>query len=75
MDSTRLRERGYNPPMTAAEFKQRRLALALSVQRLALLLGVTPASVHRWESGKAPVPAYAVERLAEIERTRWPRRS
>jgi DNA-binding transcriptional regulator YiaG len=75
MDSTRLRERGYNPPMTAAEFKQHRLSLGLSAPRLALLLGVGPASVYDWESGKAPVPAYAVERLEEIERTRWPRRS
>jgi DNA-binding transcriptional regulator YiaG len=60
--------------MTADEFKQHRLALGLSVQRLALLLGVGPAGVHNWESGKAPVPAWIEEKLAEIERTRWPKR-
>jgi DNA-binding transcriptional regulator YiaG len=60
--------------MTADEFKQHRLALGLSVQRLALLLGVGPGGVHHWESGKAPVPAWIEEKLAEIERTRWPKR-
>jgi DNA-binding transcriptional regulator YiaG len=74
VDATRACAAGYNPPMTAAEFKQHRRALGLSVQRLALLLDVSPASVHRWETGKAPMPARIEEKLAEIERTRWPRR-
>jgi transcriptional regulator with XRE-family HTH domain len=60
--------------MTGAEFRQRRLALGLARARLALLLGVGPTTISKWESGRAPVPAYADERLAEVERIRWPKR-
>jgi DNA-binding transcriptional regulator YiaG len=60
--------------MTAEELRQRRLALGLSTQRLSLLLGVGPNIVANWEGGRGPIPSYIEARLAEIERTRWPKR-
>lgn len=38
--------------MTDHPFRARRVALGLSMPELALLLEVSPLTVHRWETGK-----------------------
>jgi DNA-binding transcriptional regulator YiaG len=60
--------------VTAAELRQRRLALALGSHRLARVLGASTTAYVNWEHGRAPVPAWVEAKLAEIEATRWPRR-
>ncbi len=60
--------------MTSQDLRQRRLALKLPAGRLALLLGTAPANIYHWEKGEHRVPAWVEEKLAEVERTRWPRR-
>ncbi len=65
----------YNRPMTGQELQQRRLALRLAAGRFALLLGTAPANIYRWEKDEHRVPAWVEGKLAEVEATRWPKRS
>jgi len=54
--------------MTPTEFRAALKSLSLSQRSLAERLGVEPATVNRWATGKVPVPQYAVyvlELLAE----------
>lgn len=44
----------------------------LSQTKLALMLGVHPASVSRWESGKQGVPDVMKQHLAEVLRVSVP---
>jgi DNA-binding transcriptional regulator YiaG len=55
-------------PLSPAELKTLRAALALSQAALAKRLGVQPGAVVRWETGVRSPPPYlrlALERLAE----------
>ena len=54
--------------MTPAELRTALKSLNLSQRSLAERLGVEPATVNRWATGKVPVPqyaAYVLELLAE----------
>jgi len=54
--------------MTPTEFRAALKSLSLSQRSLAERLGVEPATVNRWATGKVPVPqyaAYVLELLAE----------
>lgn len=53
--------------MTGHELAARRLALGLSQQGIATALGVTQATVSRWESGTRPCPAGIEIELATLE--------
>jgi len=46
--------------MTAPELRAALKSLSLSQRSLAERLGVEPATVNRWATGKVPVPQYAV---------------
>jgi len=46
--------------MTAPELRAALKSLNLSQRSLAERLGVEPATVNRWATGKVPVPQYAV---------------
>ena len=46
--------------MTAPELRAALKSLNLSQRSLAERLGVEPATVNRWATGKVPVPLYAV---------------
>jgi DNA-binding transcriptional regulator YiaG len=46
--------------MTAKQFKQIRLALALSQAAFAVKLGKRVSTISRWETGVVKVPKYAV---------------
>jgi DNA-binding transcriptional regulator YiaG len=55
--------------MQPVELRSRRSALGLDQEGLADMLGVTQATLSRWETGKQPVPLLLGEELAEIEDT------
>ncbi len=53
--------------MNAQDIRNLRQRLNLSQQELASRLGVAVATVHRWETGKNPIPPYLALALAELE--------
>jgi DNA-binding transcriptional regulator YiaG len=55
--------------MTAAEFRAARIALNLSVQELAIDLGVSWRTIYRWEAGSSPVNSTAAKLIMTLERT------
>lgn len=52
--------------MTPAEIVSLRQALNLSQVELAARLGVSPASVHRWETGKTEPTPLAMRQLNKL---------
>ena len=54
--------------MTATEIKSLRQALGLSQIELAARLGMHPASICRWESGKQHPTRRVIKQLQRLER-------
>jgi Predicted transcriptional regulators len=54
--------------MTAAELRNRRMALGLTQDGLAAVLSVEPSTVFRWEAGHRRVPAWLSIVLDTLER-------
>lgn len=52
--------------MSAAEIKALREHLGVTGDRLALLLGISPRQVRKWESGTAPVPVGITAELGRM---------
>lgn len=54
--------------MTKYEFKAARIAIGYKTRpQVAFSIGVKPQTVKGWESGRSPVPGYAVEWLRRSE--------
>ena len=51
--------------MTKEEFKQLRISLGLSQQKLAKIVGVNDRSIRRFESGEWPVSKVVLDKLDE----------
>ena len=49
------------------EFRTRRKKLGLSMKAFSQLIGKNSTQIHRWETGKSPVPRYAVICLERYE--------
>ncbi|WP_425152903.1 helix-turn-helix domain-containing protein [Candidatus Palauibacter sp.] len=52
--------------MDPGEFRARRAELRLSVRELARVLGVTPRTIYRWQSGKQRVPGPAAAAIRSL---------
>lgn len=53
--------------MTADEFRTARNVAGLSVRKAAVLLGVAPKSIQRWESGeRKSIPSAVADKLREL---------
>ena len=57
--------------MTGSEFRVRRMVAGLTQLAAAARLGVTPATISRWENGHHPIPAATGELLERIAANRW----
>lgn len=56
------------PPITGTDLRTRREALGLSRVQIAATAGVDPATIYRWETGRAsPRPAIARAIVAALE--------
>ena len=55
----------FGSTMTPAEFKDARLKLGLSVERMAAVLHVQARNLQRWEAGDRDIPGPAIA-LVEI---------
>ena len=53
--------------MNARDIREVRTRLKLSQQGLAVKLGVSVATVHRWEAGHCPVPPLLARALRDVE--------
>jgi DNA-binding transcriptional regulator YiaG len=53
--------------MTGQDVRDLRRRIGLSQQGLAVLLGVTTTTVHRWETGKSPIPPLLERALETVK--------
>ena len=64
--STEELQRRLQGNPAAAEMRELRKALGLTMRQLSLIMGRSYQVIHYWETGKTRVPAWALERLREL---------
>ncbi|MFJ9474737.1 helix-turn-helix domain-containing protein [Streptomyces mirabilis] len=52
--------------LASGQARERRLSLRMSVREVATVLGMTPGSLSRWESGQVQPRSVAALKLADI---------